>query len=232
MLPGRKTHSNSSNDDDEAKVEEEAMHIELQATDSSGSSSYEEEEDGNNKTTSEPQTTDVMEDLETQKITEVFPTTTPPPPTIIRRRSLSMRQKIALAIGIVPVCIFALEMIPERCQVCLEDVELDAYFFTAAICGGLAAVLFGREDYWMARFFGGSLSALGSLFTIWMLLQSIPSNLAFLFVFIGILGAMPGFVAYFIVKILSDECYVSDFDDYDELAPLTRLVVHHRSSQD
>jgi hypothetical protein len=149
----------------------------------------------------------------------------------LRRRSLSTRQKIALAIGILPVGIFALEMIPERCQVCLEDVELDAYFFTAAICGGLASVLFGWEDYWMARFCGGSIAALGSLFTIWMLLQSIPSNLAFLFVFIGILGAMPGFVAYFIVKIMSDECYVSDIDDYDELAPLTRLV-HRSASED
>jgi len=123
-----------------------------------------------------------------------------------------------------------MEIIPEWCQVCLEDDELDAYFFMAAICGGFVAVLFGREDYWMARFCGGSMSALESLFTIWMLLQSIPSNLTFLFVFIGILGAMPGLVAYFIVKIMSDESYVSDLDDYDEMVPLTRLV--HRCSED
>ncbi len=53
---------------------------------------------------------------------------------------------------------------------------------------------------------------------------------AVLYILIGILGAMPGLVAYFIVKIMSDECYISDINDYDELAPLTRLV--HRSSED
>jgi hypothetical protein len=56
-----------------------------------------------------------------------------------------------------------------------------------------------------------------------MLLQSIPSNVAFLFVFVGVLGAMPGVVAYFLIRIVSDECYVSDLNDFDELSPLTRL---------
>lgn len=144
----------------------------------------------------------------------------------------SCRQLIGLAMGFIPVMIFALEMIPERCNICLPDVELDAYFFTAAICGGLGAVLFGNGsnnnnivDYWMARAIGGAIAALGSLFTIWMLLQSIDSNLAFLFIFVGILGAMPGLVTYFLIKIISDICYVSDVNDYEEFAPLTKIRI-------
>jgi hypothetical protein len=194
--------------------EDKIMNIELQATDSTGSSK--DEESVYDVETTATKTT--LDDPETAAPVMAKDFTSPP------RRRTSLRQKIALFTGIVPVCVFALEMIPERCHVCIDGVELDAYFFTAAFCGGLGAVLYGDSlDYWMARVVGGSIGALGSLFTIWMLLQSIASNLAFLFVFVGILGAMPGFVAYFIVKILSDECYVSDLDDWEEIAPLTKL---------
>jgi hypothetical protein len=91
---------------------------------------------------------------------------------------------------------------------------------------GFAAVIYGDSlDYWMPRLLGGSISALGSLFTNWMLLTSIPANLAFLFVFVGILGAMPGVVIYFLLKVISDECFESDLDDYDEIAPLTKIRI-------
>jgi hypothetical protein len=91
---------------------------------------------------------------------------------------------------------------------------------------GFAAVIYGNSlDYWMPRLLGGSISALGTLFTNWMLLTSIHTNLAFLFVFVGILGAMPGVVIYFLLKVISDECFESDVDDYEEIAPLTKIRI-------
>jgi hypothetical protein len=210
---------------DVSDEDEEVMNIELQATDSSGSSSYDEEAEDdssyshkNNAKVSSAITRDALgEDIE-----NAF---TSPPPRRCPLSLFTLRQQIAIAVGILPVCIFGLEMIPERCNVCLEGVKLDSYFLTAAICGGLGALLYGDslDSYWLARLMGGAISALGSLFTIWMLLQSIPSNVAFLFLFVGLLGAMPGVVAYFLIRIVSDECYVSDLNDYDELAPLSRL---------
>jgi hypothetical protein len=105
-------------------------------------------------------------------------------------------------------------------------MALDAYFFTAAMCGGLASVMYGDSlDYWMPRLVGGSISALGSLFTVWMLLKSVPTNLAFLFVFVGILGAMPGVMIYFFMKIIADECFPAEVDDFDEIAPLTKVRI-------
>ena len=143
-----------------------------------------------------------------------------------QRKKLTFRQTTAVIIGTLPVAVCSLEMIPDRCHICRDDMELDAYFFMAAVCGGFAAVIYGNTlDYWMPRLLGGSISALGSLFTIWMLLTSIPSNLAFLFFFVGILGAMPGVVIYFLMKIVADECFVSDVDDYDEIAPLTKIRI-------
>ncbi len=161
--------------------------------------------------------------------------TTPPPNALMRklmamreqRRRLTVRQRVAIVIGTLPVAICSLEMIPDRCHLCRQDMELDAYFFTAAMCGGFAAVIYGDSlDYWMPRLLGGSISALGSLFTVWMLLTSVPTNLAFLFVFVGILGAMPGIVIYFLLKIVADECFASDVeDDYEEIAPLTKIRI-------
>lgn len=140
----------------------------------------------------------------------------------------SKRKFIALLLGTLPVILCALEMIPERCQLCRESTEFDAYIFTAAICGGAGAVLYGTSlvDYWLPRLAGGSFAALGSLFTIWMLLTDFPSDLAFLFVFVGILGAMPGVLTYYILKIIGDECLSGGDDDedyYGELMPLTKI---------
>ena len=137
-----------------------------------------------------------------------------------------MRQRLAILIGILPVAICSLEMIPDRCHLCREEMALDAYFFTAAMCGGFASVIYGDSlEYWMPRLVGGSISALGSLFTVWMLLKSVPTNLAFLFVFVGILGAMPGVLIYFLMKIVADECFPAEVDDYDEIAPLTKVRI-------
>lgn len=142
------------------------------------------------------------------------------------RRRWSIRQRLAIVIGILPVAICSLEMIPDRCHLCREEMALDAYFFTAAMCGGFASVIYGDSlDYWMPRLVGGSISALGSLFTVWMLLKSVPTNLAFLFVFVGILGAMPGVLIYFLMKIVADECFPTEVDDYDEIAPLTKVRI-------
>lgn len=144
-----------------------------------------------------------------------------------QRRRLSSRQRVAVVVGVLPVAICSLEMIPDRCRICRQDVQMDAYIFTAAICGGFAAVIYGNSlDYWMPRLVGGASAALGSLFTNWMLLTSIPSNWAFLLIVFGVLGAMPGLVIYFSLKIMADECFVTDQDvedDYEEIAPLTKI---------
>jgi hypothetical protein len=195
--------------------EEEHMNIELQATDSSGSAGDENAHDSSLAASPESPSNSIVDSTN-----NMMKEHTVPP-----RRRLSCRQRLGLLIGIVPVVLFSFEMVDEWCHVCLDDVEIDAYFFTAAFCGGLGAVMYGTSmDYWHARMVGGAISALGSLFTIWLLLSSISSNLGFLFLFLGILGAMPGFLAYFLVLILTDECFMtrSDDDDFDyDYAPLT-----------
>lgn len=155
------------------------------------------------------------------------------------RRSKSflsvLQYTLAIFLCIIPVGLFAMEMIPERCKICLDHVELDTYFVISALCGGFGATLLSHDfwEYSLARFLGGAVSSLGALFTIWMILQAIPpssSNIvAIMFIFVGILGAMPGVVVYFLVKIVSDECWVSsdlqdDFED-DHFTSLTKLII-------
>lgn len=135
-----------------------------------------------------------------------------------RERRCSLRRTFAVLLGVVPVGLFALEMVPERCHLCLDHVELDTYFVVVALCGGVGATLYSAEfwNYSAARFLGGAVAALGSLFTVWMILQS--GGLALPFVVVGVLGAMPGVAVYFLVKILSDECCSgrNDDDGYDD----------------
>ena len=145
-----------------------------------------------------------------------------------QRRRLSASQRVAVVIGVLPVAICSLEMIPNRCRICREDVQMDTYIFTAAICGGFGAVIYGSSlDYWMPRLVGGASAALGSLFTNWMVLTSIPAKWSFLLIFFGIMGAMPGVVIYFTLKIVADECFKNSDEDleeeYEELAPLTKI---------
>jgi len=147
-----------------------------------------------------------------------------------QRRRLSARQRVAIVIGMLPVAICSLEMIPDRCRICRKDVQMDAYIFTAAICGGFGAVIYGSSlDYWMPRLVGGASAALGSLFTNWMVLTSIPAKWSFLLLFFGILGAMPGVVIYFTLKIVADECFENSDEDleeeYEEIAPLTKIRI-------
>jgi hypothetical protein len=152
-----------------------------------------------------------------------------------RERQCSVRRIFAVLLGILPVCLFAFEvMIPERCNyLCpLDDgdgdagdhggqrhhhrrnvvVELSTYFVFAAVCGGFGATLYSAEfwNYSLARFVGGSTAAVGSLFTVWMIFRNLPTDLdrrlSPLFVVVGVLGTMPGLVVYFLLKILSDEC--------------------------
>ena len=136
-----------------------------------------------------------------------------------QERSCQRRQqRLTLLLGILPVVCFSYEMIPSWCQyLCLqeEDVSMDAYFFTVAFCGGLGAALYGTNPrYVHARIVGGSVSALGSLFTNWMLLSSMsshhPSYVAIVFGLIGcFVGSMPGVLVYFIfILCFLNENYV------------------------
>jgi hypothetical protein len=215
MRPSPVSLSDSEVPDDE----EEHMNIELQATDSSESAGDKNAHDSSlAEAPASPSKSSVAESSNSNMMKEH---SVPPP------QRLSCRQRLGLFIGIVPVVLFSFEMVDEWCHVCLDDVEIDAYFFTAAFCGGLGSVMCGTSmDYWHARMVGGAISALGSLFTIWMLLSSISSNWGILFLFLGILGAMPGFLSYFLITILTDECFMtrSSDDDYDydhDYAPLT-----------
>lgn len=150
------------------------------------------------------------------------------------RRSRSLlsivRYTMAFSLCIFPIIVFTLEMIPERCNICLENVELNAYFVMTALCGGFGATLLSHDfaEYFLARFLGGAVSSIGALFTIWMILKEIlPNNvLNVIFLLVGILGAMPGLVVYFLVKIISDECCVSNLQDIDDdFKSLTKLMI-------
>ena len=149
------------------------------------------------------------------------------------RRSKSflsvVRHTIALSLCIVPIIIFSVGRIPERCKICLDDVELTTYFVISALCGGFGAALLGHDfaEYFLARFLGGAVGSLGALFTILMILEAIPpvNVLHVAFLSIGVLGAMPGLLLYFLVKIVSDECWVSDQQDFeDDFSSLTKLI--------
>jgi hypothetical protein len=215
--------------------EDAMMHIELQATDSNGSSKDDyEEEDYKYEYEYE-----YAADIEGQPpilfpqsaLVKESSSSSSSSPLQEVLRLLSFRKVVSLLLGVTPICVFALEMIPERCHVCLDGVELDTYFFAAAVCGGVAAVSYGDgSTYLLARLLGGAISALGALFMIWLVLVSSSNTndgavVAFLlFGFVGILGAMPGVGAYFVIRILSDLCYVSDIHDFDEFAPLTKLI--------
>jgi hypothetical protein len=132
-------------------------------------------------------------------------------------RRWEIRKVLAILIGVLPVCFLALEMTPERCHFCIQGIHLYAYFITASICGGIAGIIYGPcNTYCSARGVGGAVAALSSLFTTWMLFESIHSDLVFLLVFIGILGAMPGLLAYWLVKILLDGCFSSSSEDDEE----------------
>eukprot|EP00536_Pseudo-nitzschia_multiseries_P004856 jgi/Psemu1/11068/gm1.11068_g len=152
-----------------------------------------------------------------------------------RARSCGSLALHALGISLctVPVGVFALEMIPELCNMCLDEVELETYFVASAVCGGLGAVALLDDDpsreYLAAKFMGGAASSLGALFTVWMVLRSIASDSVVVAVmvlfFAGAFGAMPGVLVYFVVKIVSDECWVSDLKDLeDDFSSLTKLV--------
>ena len=68
------------------------------------------------------------------------------------------------------------------------------------------------------------MASLGSLFTLWMLLQSLPIAAIWL-VPLAVLGAMPGVGVYFLMKIVADECFPDQYDDhYDEYASLSESV--------
>ena len=89
-----------------------------------------------------------------------------------------VRYVIALSLCFLPVVVFALEMVPERCKICLDTVKLNVYFVTSALCGGFGAVLlsYASDEYFMARFLGGSVGSIGALYTISMILKEIPPD--------------------------------------------------------
>jgi len=150
------------------------------------------------------------------------------------RRSKSflpvLRYTIAFSLCTMPVIVFAFEMIPERCNICLDNVELNTYLVTSALSGGFGATLLSHDfaEYLLARFLGGTVGSLGALLTVYMMLIALPliNVLNVVSILVGILGAMPGLVVYFLVKIVSDECWVSDLQDFeDDFSSLTKLMI-------
>jgi hypothetical protein len=196
---------------DEDGPDDDCMNIELQPTDLSGSSHDVDDEMDfhHHRRPQDQQSPQQQNALSKDQDGEVG---------IIRlpRIQLSRRQYVGLLVGIFPVVLFAFEMVDEWCHLCLDDVEIDAYFFTAAFCGGVGAVLVGEDSkYWHARMIGGGIAACGSLGLIFLLLSSnVSSKLGILFFLI--VGAMPGFVAYYIIKITTHECFLTGpSDDFD-----------------
>jgi hypothetical protein len=111
-------------------------------------------------------------------------------------------------------------------------VELNTYFFASALCGGFGASLFCRDfaEYFLAKFLGGTIGSLGALFTMWMILQAIPPTnaLSMISLLVGALGAMPGLLVYFLVKLISDECWSDQQEFEDDFSSLTKPIIEER----
>jgi len=150
------------------------------------------------------------------------------------RRSKSLLWIVRYIFGsslcIIPAFFFSFEIIPERCKICLDNAELNTCFVTSGLCGGFGATLLSHDisEYFCAKFLGGGVGSLGALITIRIILQAIPSSNAFsvAFLFVGILGAMPGSVVYFLVKNVAEEIKTSDPQYFeDDFASLTKLIM-------
>lgn len=140
-----------------------------------------------------------------------------------------LRFVIALMLCTLPIIVFSLEMIPGRCKICLDNVELETYFVASAMCGGIGASLLRHDcsKYSFARFLGGAIGSIGALFTIWMIMQTLPpiNILDFIFPIVGMVGAMPGLIAYFLVKTLLDELFATNQQDFeDDFSSLTKPI--------
>lgn len=141
-----------------------------------------------------------------------------------------LRFGVALVLCTLPIIIFSVEMIPGRCKICLDNVELTTYFVTSALCGGIGAMLLSHDwsKYSFARFLGGAIGSIGALFTMWMIMQTLPpiDVLGFIFPIVGMVGAMPGLIAYFLVKTVLDEFFVpKPQDTEDDISSLTTLMI-------
>lgn len=148
-----------------------------------------------------------------------------------RRGTCSLRRVLAIALFLLPIILFASELIhnavetknsiEQKCWWCLYQnniLQLESYFTIVAVCGGFGAVLVS-DEYWnysLARWMGGFVSSSGSLVTIWMVSKSLASDktgvLVLATLFVAILGSMPGVLVYFVVKIGTDECFNDDND--------------------
>ncbi|CAJ1930911.1 unnamed protein product [Cylindrotheca closterium] len=122
-------------------------------------------------------------------------------------------QRIVLGLSLPPLYFLAVEMTKEHCYFChraIDDSSNTCIVVAAALWGSLMATLYeqcNRNHHCCASVFGGALAASGSLYTMWMLLESIASNdVVFLFaLLVGVLGAMPGILLYFVAKIFCSE---------------------------
>jgi hypothetical protein len=154
-----------------------------------------------------------------------------------RNAKCSVRRVFAVLVGITPIMLFgwSLMVAEERDDNCksllclLGAVEEETYFGFVAVCGGFGALLYSSEfwNYSLARWVGGCVSALGSILTIWTVSQTMsPSDhlaviVALMCMFLGLLGALPGLLFYYVIKIGIDECFASEEDCDDEYAALT-----------
>jgi hypothetical protein len=115
----------------------------------------------------------------------------------------------------------------KNCRWCilLPHWEVETAIGMVSLCGGFGAFLYSNEywNYSLARWIGGFVSSLGSLLTIWMFSQNLSgdSNTVIALgvsLFVGILGAMPGIVVYFLAKITTDDCCATSCDMHDGLS--------------
>lgn len=151
-----------------------------------------------------------------------------------RPQQRAIRKTLAILIGAIPVYFLALEMTAEHCHFC-QTKSVAYYVVTAAVCGGTGATLYGySRRYWYARCIAGVVAALGSLFVMRMILKSISSNAVVFFfaMVVGIFGAMPGFLTYFLLTTVLQECRCSciatnTHDGEEEIVPLVKVTLHN-----
>ena len=137
---------------------------------------------------------------------------------IRHRKWLKCYQRMVICLSLPPLYFLAMEMTKEHCHFCHEKID-DSHnvyiIMAAAVWGSFMATLYeacgSRKHSWCGSIIGGALAASGSLFTMWMLLKSITTgDVVFVFALVvGVLGAMPGIMLYYVAKILCIELYRS-----------------------
>lgn len=110
-------------------------------------------------------------------------------------------------------------------------MELKTNFVPSAFCGGFGAILLNHDclKYVLVRFLGGIIGSLGTLFTICMIMQTLPPINGVIFHFSSSSNSRhyAQFNCTLLVKIVLDKwCWVTGQQDFkDDFSSLTKMII-------